>query len=255
MSKKDFALVQTLEELSLNALPCLQQILYDGWVMRFAEGFTKRANSVTPLYSGIKDLKTKISRCEAVYNDFNLPIVFRLTDTPQWLELDRTLAELSYVKRDAVSVQVKPICDRASIPQFNRQLNLTIENELSEEWLDRYVHAASVPVQHWQTISTMLDIIPNPTCYAYLKDGARFCSCGFGVLEDNYLGIFFLVTAKARRRLGYGSQLVAAMLDWGRNNGATTAYLQVETANQAGINLYNKLGFTESYQYFYRLKP
>ena len=255
MSKKDFALVQTLEELSLNALPCLQQILYDGWVMRFAEGFTKRANSVTPLYSGVKDLKTKISRCEAVYDRFLLPPIFRLADTLQWSNLDRTLAELGYVKRDAVSVRVKSIGDRDSIPLFDRQLNLTIENELSEEWLDRYVHAADVPIQHWQTISTMLDIIPNPICYAYLKDRSRFCSCGFGVLEDNYFGIFFLVTAKQQRRRGYASQLIAAMLDWGKNNGATTAYLQVETANQAGINLYNKLGFAESYQYFYRLKP
>jgi ribosomal protein S18 acetylase RimI-like enzyme len=44
-------------------------------------------------------------------------------------------------------------------------------------------------------------------------------------------------------------------LNWGKSNGATQAYLQVETENQAGINLYNKLGFTEAYQYFYRLKP
>ena len=41
--------IQTIEELSLNALPCLQQILDDGWVLRLAEGYTKRANSVTPL--------------------------------------------------------------------------------------------------------------------------------------------------------------------------------------------------------------
>ena len=131
---------------------------------------------------------------------------------------------------------------------------MAIEEELSTEWLDRYVHAAAVPFQHWDTMSTMLEIIPNPTCYAMLKHRDRFASCGLGVLERNYLGIFFFVTDRQQRRRGYGSQLISAMADWGRSNSATQVYLQVETANQAGINLYDKLGFTEIYQYFYRLK-
>ena len=40
-----------LEELALTTWPALQQWLYDGWVVRFAGGHTRRANSVTPLYS------------------------------------------------------------------------------------------------------------------------------------------------------------------------------------------------------------
>lgn len=74
-------------------------------------------------------------------------------------------------------------------------------------------------------------------------------------LAKNYLGIFFLTTAKKQRRRGYATQLMAALTDWGRSQGATKVYLQVETANQPGMKLYNKLGFTEVYQYFYRIKP
>ena len=101
----------------------------------------------------------------------------------------------------------------------------------------------------------MLEIILNPTCYAWLKDRHRFCSCGLGVLEDGYSGLFLIATAKKQRGKGYAPQLISAMLDWGRHNGATQAYIQVETNDRAGINLYNKLGFTKVYQYFYRLKP
>jgi hypothetical protein len=39
-----------LEELALTTWPALQQWLYDGCVVRFAGGHTKRANSVNPLY-------------------------------------------------------------------------------------------------------------------------------------------------------------------------------------------------------------
>jgi N-acetylglutamate synthase len=100
----------------------------------------------------------------------------------------------------------------------------------------------------------MLDIIPYPTCYAILKERSRFGSCGLGVLAKNYLGLFFIATAKEQRGKGYAQQLISAMLQWGKHNGATQAYVQVETKNHQAINLYNKLGFVEAYQYFYRFK-
>jgi N-acetylglutamate synthase len=255
MPEQNLTLIRTLEELSLNAWPCLQQILDDGWVLRFAEGYTKRANSVTALYSATEDsagdLKEKIDRCAAVYSNFNLPSIFRLIDKPQWSLLDRTLSQLGYTKQDVVSVQVKSI---AHNNVFRGVLDLTLEDELSTEWLDHFVHATNLPFQHWNTLSMMLEMIPHKTCYGYLKDRHRFCSCGLGVLEKNYLGIFCLTTSQKQRRRGYATQLMAALTDWGRSQGATKIYLQVETANQPGMKLYNKLGFTEAYQYFYRIK-
>ena len=244
--------IRTLEEISLNALPCLQQILYDGWVLRFAEGYTKRANSVTPLYPSSQDLSQKIDRCEEIYCRFKLQPIFRLTNTSESEALDLALAQLGYLKQDSVSVRVKNITDN---DVSNNSLFPTLAYELSEEWLDHYVHAVNLPIQHWNTLSTMLEIIPNPTCYAWLKDRHRFCSCGLGVLEQGYLGLFFIATAKKQRGKGYAGQLISALLDWGKHNGATQAYIQVETANQTAINLYNKLGLAEVYQYFYRIKP
>ena len=247
--------IQTLEELSLNALPALQQILDRGWILRFASGYTKRANSITPLYVDLtsKSLEAKIKRCERLYQQYDLPTIFRLTNSPQWSELDRVLDRLGYRWQDAVSVRVKTIDnvidgDRS----LDRQSEIICESELSTEWLDGYVHAATVPFQHWDTLTMMLELIPYPTCYAMLKHRNRFCSWGLGVLERNCLGIFFFVTAQQKRRRSYASQLISAMTDWGKAKGATKVYLQVETADRAGINLYNKLGFTEIYQYFYR---
>ena len=251
MLEKNLDRIRTIEEASLNALPSLQQVLYDGWILRFAEGYTKRANSVTPLYPSSRDLIQKIHRCEEIYRRFKLKPTFRLTDIFE-SDLDRTLEQLGYTKQDNVSVRVK---DLTNNDISNNTLFPTIAYELSQEWLDHYVHAIDLPIQYWNTLSTMLEIIPNPTCYAWLKDRHRFCSCGLGVLENNYLGLFFIATAKKQRGKGYARQLICALLDWGKHNGATQAYIQVETENQAGINLYNKLGFAEIYQYFYRLKP
>ncbi|WP_019508244.1 N-acetyltransferase [Pleurocapsa sp. PCC 7319] len=259
MNVQHFNKIQILEELSLNALPSLQQILYDGWILRFAEGYTKRANSVTPLYPSSEDLTQKIYRCEQVYQSFNLKPIFRLTNISQSRTLDQTLEKLGYQKYCNISVQVKTITagnalhnDYLTIRRGDR--SVTLNNELSEEWLDHFVHAASLPIQHWETLSTILQIIPTQTCYAWLKYRYQFCSCGLGVLENNYLGLFFIITAKKQRRKGHAEQLISTLLNWGQSKGATHAYVQVEAKNLKAINLYNKLGFTEVYQYFYRTK-
>ncbi len=243
-------LIKTLEEKSLNAIPCLQQILYDGWIIRLAEGYIKRANSVTPLYDSIEDVETKIPRCEQIYRRFNLPPIFCLTPIARPTDLDLKLEQAGYIKRDPVSVQVKDLIST----DFTGDRQFIISNELSQEWLDRLVHIIDLPLVHWGTISTMLEIIPNQTCYALLKDKGKFCACALGVLDGEYLGIFFINTVKQQHRQGYGSELISRILNWGKQQGATKAYVQVEVSNQAAIAFYSKLGFKEAYQYFYRLR-
>ena len=72
-------MIRTIEELSMNAWPAMRTLHYDGWVLRSADGYTKRANSVYPLYSSEQDVDAKIEFCESFYRDLNLPTVFKLT--------------------------------------------------------------------------------------------------------------------------------------------------------------------------------
>src|SRR5690242_21399752 len=89
-------LIRHLEELSLNALPSLESIYLDGWVVRFANGYTKRANSVNPLYDSSMNLDDKIAYCESLYAVRKQPTVYKMTSLAEPHDLDSVLANLGY---------------------------------------------------------------------------------------------------------------------------------------------------------------
>ena len=48
-------------------------------------------------------------------------------------------------------------------------------------------------------------------------------------------------------------QLVQALLHWGMEAGATSAYLQVRAQNTPALRLYESMGFKTAYGYHYRV--
>ena len=66
-----------------------------------------------------------------------------------------------------------------------------------------------------------------------------------------WLGYSAVEVAPEYRRRGLGTLLGGRMLEWGTRRGADAAYLQVLATNDAGIGLYDKLGFTEHHRHRY----
>jgi ribosomal protein S18 acetylase RimI-like enzyme len=62
-------------------------------------------------------------------------------------------------------------------------------------------------------------------------------------VDGDWLGLHSLVVEPAHRRQGHAAALMAELLEWGAERGATTAWLHVETDNQPGLALYGGLGF------------
>jgi len=77
--------------------------------------------------------------------------------------------------------------------------------------------------------------------------------CGLGVRTGDDYGIFAVVARPDLRRQGHGRALVAAMLMAARREGARNAWLQVGQGNAPARALYEGLGFTTSYGYWYRV--
>lgn len=242
--------IRRIEEASLNTWPALRQILYDGWIMRFAGGYTKRANSITPVYNSTLPVEDKIRYCESMYVRRGLPTVFRITPLADSPNFDERLHERGYEKIDVTSVQT------CSLAAFKPQPTPNIEQWSGplDEW---------VMIQHWLSGKTQTGcdlhrqiierILGKKIPLAYMQDG-EMVACGLAVVEGNYVGLYDFATANRHRNKGYAAEMARAAIQWGIKQGATTAYLQVMTNNAPANALYKKESFVEAYRYWYRIK-
>lgn len=67
---------------------------------------------------------------------------------------------------------------------------------------------------------------------------------GTAVIDGDWVGLHELSVEPGHRRRGLATLLLDALLEWGAEHGASTAWLHVETDNAPGIALYEGLGFT-----------
>lgn len=252
MSESEPITNKRLEELSLNGWPALQTVLFEGWLLRFADGYTKRSNSVSAIYGCGDDggLERKISVCEKLYESKGIRPVFKITPFVPAL-LDGKLEGLGYAKIDHTLVKTARL-DSIAAPAYGE---LEVKGELTEEWLDAISGLQKLnPVQR-RTTRGMLEGQPLRQGFAVLKERGIPVACGMVVVEDGWAGIYDVVTAQEARGRGYGEQLTRGLFGYARELGAEMGYLLVVRDNVAAVRLYDKLGFRSAYDYWYRAAP
>jgi len=265
----------TLEEISLNAWPALQTVVYDGWLLRFAEGYTRRANSVNPLYPSTLDLDEKLAFCEELYRGRGLPVIVKLTGAAQPPGLDAALKARGYYLDAPTAVQLLDL-ERADLPPAPGPPSLLgtpgapptpndagppsllgtpdVEEALTPAWLEAYGRLSGLSEHNRSILPRILANIVPSHGYASVSIEGRIVATGLGILQSGWLGLYDIVTDPLSRGRGYGGQVVASLLRWGRARGATMAYLQVMLDNDPALRLYARLGFREYYRYWYRVR-
>lgn len=244
-----------IEELSLNNWQPLSTLLYDGWVLRFANGYTMYANSISPIYYSTYDLNQKIEECEKIYANNDLSPTFKITPFVKPENLDDVLEEKGYSLVDYsgtpyISVQTM---DLDSIKEPT-QHSVKLDEKINAEWLDNFCRLNHVEEKNKDTMIQMLSNIATKKCLLSLYNNEAVAACGLGVIEREYIGLYDIVTDSKFRNQGFGLQLVLNLLKWGKENGAKYSYLTVLLNNEPALKLYSKIGFSEIYKYWYRGK-
>jgi len=247
-----------LEELTLNAWPPLHSLLYDGWLLSFSGGYTRRANSIHPLYPSTLALPEKIGVCEQTYAARGQETVFKLTTAADDAELDALLEQRGYAAAATTSVQVAELSRLpanvlpAAVPPTAEDASVALQEHLSEGWLQDFNRLSVTPEPFHPTMRRMLQNITPAHAFASIALPGRAEALGLAVAERGSVGLFDIIVDTVVRNQGLGRRLVSRLLQWGRQHGAARAYLAVMSDNAPARHLYATLGFQEQYRYCYR---
>ena len=247
-AKEQTDVIRDIEERCLNACPPMQQVLYDGWVIRLADGYTRRANSVSPIYPGHVDPIKKIAVCESLYRGRGLCPAFKMTPLNQPPHLDATLDARGYA-REGMTIVASLDLYQVVMPQTGR---VAVWTQADKAWFDAYARLKGLSEYEMGAFKAILDNLAVPARFVLLLGGDVPVAGGFAVREGEMAGLFGLVTDAEKRNRGFGRLLTRMLLARVRKAGVKMAYLQVEEGNAPALHIYESIGFREVYRYCYR---
>lgn len=228
----------------------METVLLDGWLLRFASGYTRRANCVHPLYPSRENLDEKIPYCEALFEAKNIVCRFKLTDASDLTELDRRLDARGYAIDAPALLMYRPGVSTVSHDQ--EEIYATVSP--NPEWLRFFVSMKNLSARDARTLRQILGRILPEKRFFWKAEDDSVIGCVLAVYERGFTGIFDLFVDEAHRGKQHGLSLLRRALSEGIQHNCPQAYLQVDETNDRAIRLYREMGFEVAYRYWYRLK-
>jgi N-acetylglutamate synthase len=247
----DHDLAWRLEELYTAAWPPLRQETIGDWLLKFAPGVSRRANSANPRQAQIRDVEGSIAECERRYRDSGMPALFRI---PSIIEpaAGVRLERLGY-RPEGETVNLYASIDDAVA---RRDKAVTILPHPDAEWLAAMTAAQGHTGDKAQTYHQVVSSIAIPAAFVSLRQDDALAALAYGALDGGVMCFESVVTLERYRGRGLAHRALSALIDWAAQRGAQAVCLQVEATNERGTRLYHSLGLRqELYRYDYRREP
>jgi ribosomal protein S18 acetylase RimI-like enzyme len=229
------------------------------WLLRASGGFSARANSVMAVGDPGLPLDRALTRVLDFYAAHGLPAWAQVvvgSDTQRGFEehgwqLARpgeadSLFQLASVARAARAV--RPVLPAAAPA-------VELSAHVSEAWLANDDRA----LRHHDDAVAVLEGPDQVGFVSVVADrpvgGAIVVAKGRVACDGDWAGITDVWVSSERRRTGLATVVLAALLEWAAERGATTAYLQTRGDNPAALALYDRLGFRTHHTYRYLAAP
>ena len=242
--------ISDIEYLASHCWPAKEVERYHGWIIHWNDAVTWRANSVLPFGETVDTLlEDSIDYIINYYNERNTPPAFKITEESKPEELDETLDEMGFQKRMVTHVQTVPIDTLACL---DPRVSVDILR-VADESIDSLFHRSKRDEFALEVRREIIHRIEGEKKIARVMIDGQVAGVGLGVVEEDMLGLFSIRTLPEYERRGVAWSVNCALAMWGEENGAETAFLQVESENAPALALYAAMGFKTKYTYWYRI--
>ena len=225
--------------------PARESEMLGDWAMRAHDVITGRANSAMAIGDPGRPLPDALRAVESWYAGRGLPPLLQL---PLADPANVAMADEGWQRLHVTVVQVAPIAPVLAGIQRRDDLRVVVEPVPSADWRS-LMHDLDTgdPEAHLAILTG-----PARVGFATLYRGDQPVGIGRVSVEGEWAGITSVDVSPEARRQGIGSAVMAALLDWARQQGASSTYLQVRAANAAALRLYDALGYVTHHPYGYR---
>ncbi|WP_431943938.1 GNAT family N-acetyltransferase [Micromonospora marina] len=270
------AAVVALELAADEAWPAPVRGRLGDWRLRWADGWTGRANSALPVGDPDRPLPAALDAVQRWYAErggsalVNTPLPLA---APVGAELDAR----GWTSRPPVLVQTVPLRTLTAPPEAvpadvhpGRVATpaaadppppaspagtppVTLTGAPTDDWLAICAGRKGGLPDAARHVLTAVDRVR----FAELRVDGRVLAIGRGTVtgEGRWFGLSLLEVLPEARRRGFATAVVRALAGWGADEGAARAFLQVEQSNTGAVTLYRRLGFTTHHTYLTRVAP
>ncbi|MFF8278763.1 GNAT family N-acetyltransferase [Streptomyces lateritius] len=216
-----------------------------GWTLRAAAGFTRRANSVLPLGDPGLPLGEALARVRDWYAERDLPAYVQTATGAEGTQ-ELLCAELErHGWRSEVTAEVR-VGALAPVGDLDADISsVRLSRSLDESWLHRY-NRSGVPGPH---VVSVLSSGPSVWFASVPGTGDVPAAIGRCVVDGRWAGFMAVEVDPAHRRRGLASAVMTALARQALDEGASAAWLQVETDNGGARALYEGMGFAVHHHY------
>ncbi|MGZ3117590.1 GNAT family N-acetyltransferase [Streptomyces sp. H62] len=220
------------------------------WELRAAAGFTRRANSVLPLGDPGLPLDAALTAVRGWYAARSLPAYVQ-TATGAAGAQEMLCGELERrgwareVSAEVWTGALAPVADRAE------GAGVVLAREADEAWLARY--------QRKGVSEVALRVLGGGPSVWFATvpgaDGGAPAAIGRCVVDGRWASFAAVEVDPALRRRGLATAVMAALAGRALDEGASAAWLQVETDNARARALYAGMGFAAHHAYHHYREP
>ena len=237
------------ERRALAGWPPLVVLPLGDWLMRASQGYSARANSALAVGDPGMSFESAAAAVRSFYADHRLPAWAQLVVGSQlqsefelagWLPA-RPGEEDTLFQIASVSQALRAA--RAAMPSVVPEVSMSATADAA--WLAAEDHPPA-------PVAAAVGVLEGPDEVAFVSvRSGQVIAKGRAACADDWLGVTNLWVSPDSRRQGLAIVVVGALLEWGAERGATTAYLQTRGGNPGALSLYERLGFRTHHSYRY----
>ncbi|MFF3499035.1 GNAT family N-acetyltransferase [Streptomyces sp. NPDC003247] len=223
------------------------------WELRAASGFTRRANSVLPLGDPGLPLDAALDAVRRWYGERGLPAYVQTATGAEGTQelLGAELERRGWVREVTAELwtgALAPVADRVAAEDV---AGVALAREADEAWLARY--------QRKGVSEVALKVLGSGPSVWFASvpgdEGAAPAAVGRCVVDGRWAGFAAVEVDPEQRRRGLATVVMAALAGRALQEGASAAWLQVETDNVGARALYEALGFAPHHAYHHYREP